>query len=277
MDPPDPPRAVRPALHLESRGAGPRLVLVHGFTQNRLCWGPLAGIFEVDHEVARVDAPEHGRSEGVLSRASFGPGATQDHGDGRALWEAARLLGEAGGRAIYLGYSMGGRLCLHLALSEPERVRALVLIGATAGIENAEERAARAEADGRLADLLERIGVEAFLDDWLRQPLFAGLGPEASCREARLESTAAALAASLRLLGTGVQEPLWDRLGQLRMPVLVVAGERDSKFAALGARMAEAIGPNATLRLIPGAGHAAHLEQPEAFAAAIRPWLQALG
>jgi 2-succinyl-6-hydroxy-2,4-cyclohexadiene-1-carboxylate synthase len=168
---------------------------------------------------------------------------------------------------------MGGRLCLHLALACPDRVRALVLVGATPGIEDAAERAARAAADAELAARIERIGLEAFVDEWLRQPLFAGLGPEAACREERLEGTAAGLAASLRRMGTGAQEPLWGRLGELAMPVLILAGARDAKFAALGERMAAAIGPGATFASIPGAGHAAHLEQPAAVAARVRVWL----
>lgn len=251
-------------LYREAGGAGPRLALVHGFTQSRRCWGPLAAALERDHEVVRIDAPGHGRSSGV----SVG------------LWEAARLLGDAGGPATWLGYSMGGRLCLHLALSRPDRVQRLVLLGATPGIEAPAERAARAAADARLADRIEAIGVEAFVDEWLRQPLFAGLGPGAACREERLESTAAGLASALRLLGTGAQEPLWDRLGELGargVPVLVVVGERDEKFAAIGERMTAAIGGRAELRRIPGAGHAAHLERPDLFVEALRGWLEALG
>lgn len=248
-------------LYREAAGAGPRLVLVHGFTQSRRCWGPLAAALEQDREVVRIDAPGHGRSSGV--KVGFR--------------EAARLLGEAGGPATWLGYSMGGRLCLHLALSRPDLVQGLVLVGATPGIEDPAERAARAAADARLADRIEAIGVEAFVDEWLRQPLFAGLDPGAACREERLESTAAGLASALRLLGTGAQEPLWDRLGELGMPVLVVVGERDQKFAAIGERMAAAIGGRAELRWIPGAGHAAHLERPEAFVEALRGWLATLG
>jgi pimeloyl-ACP methyl ester carboxylesterase len=95
--------------------------------------------------------------------------------------------------------------------------------------------------------------------------LFAHLGPEAAARHTRLENTAEGLAASLRLAGTGAQVPLWDRLAELAMPVLLVAGEHDAKFRALAERMAAAIGTNATVALVTGAGHAAHLEQPDAF------------
>ena len=168
---------------------------------------------------------------------------------------------------------MGGRLALHLALARPDLVQGLVLIGATAGIEDQPERAARRAADEQLAAELERDGVALFLERWLAQPLFASLPPEAAGLDDRLRNTAAGLASSLRLAGTGTQQPLWDQLAELSMPVLVVAGERDDKFSAVGSRIAEAIGPNATFALVPGAGHACHLEQPDEFLRVLRGWL----
>src|SRR5690606_16752708 len=143
------------------------------------------------------------------------------------------------------------------------------------GIEDPAERDARRAADERLADRIEELGVAAFLDEWLAQPLFAGLPPEAACREARLENRAADLAASLRHCGTCTPAPPWDRLAGLSMPVLCVAGEDDAKFAAIARRMVEAIGPGATLALVPGAGHTAHLEQPAAFWSILSDWLEA--
>ncbi len=135
------------------------------------------------------------------------------------------------------------------------------------------ERAARRAADEQLATELERDGVAQFLERWLAQPLFASLPPEAAGLDDRLRNTAAGLASSLRLAGTGTQQPLWDQLAELSMPVLVVAGERDDKFSAIGSRIAEAIGPNATFALVPGAGHACHLEQPDEFLPVLREWL----
>jgi 2-succinyl-6-hydroxy-2,4-cyclohexadiene-1-carboxylate synthase len=147
-----------------------------------------------------------------------------------------------------------------------------VLVSGTAGIDDADGRAARRASDEALADRVERIGVEAFLDEWLSLPLFAGLDATTDGRAARLENTAAGLASSLRLAGTGTQVPLWDRLGSLTMPVLVVAGERDEKFVALAHRLAGAI-PGADLAIVGGAGHTVHLEQPDAFLRVVLPWL----
>jgi len=247
-------------LHVEREGVGPRVVLVHGFTQTGRCWGDEVTALAADHEVLRVDAPGHGGSADV--RAD--------------LVRGARLLGEAGGRAAYVGYSMGARLCLHLAVRAPELVRGLVLIGGTPGLEDDAERAARRAQDQHTAERLRAGGLDAFLASWLDQPLFAGLPPNRRFTDERQANTVEGLASSLELAGTGSQDSLWDRLPSLTMPVLVVAGALDSKFADIATRMAAAIGDRATLALLPGAGHAAHLEQPASFLAALRPWLTQL-
>src|SRR3954464_6657144 len=134
-------------LHAEVDGRGPRLVLVHGFAQNRRCLGPVAADLAGGHEVGRVDAPGHGLS------SSFHAG----------LRTGARLIADQGGEATYVGYSMGARFVLHLALANPVRVHRLVRIGGTAGIDDDEARAARKRNDDALADRLEREGVDAFL------------------------------------------------------------------------------------------------------------------
>jgi pimeloyl-ACP methyl ester carboxylesterase len=148
-------------------------------------------------------------------------------------------------------------------------------VGATGGIDDPAERGARRQADERLADEVGRDGVAAFVDRWLAQPLFAGLDEAVQFREERLANTAEGLASSLRLAGTGTQEPLWELLGAIDVPVLVVAGEHDAKFSALGRHLVDAIGPNAELAVIAGAGHTAHLEQPDPFLARLRAWLAA--
>jgi 2-succinyl-6-hydroxy-2,4-cyclohexadiene-1-carboxylate synthase len=251
-----------PALHRVTRGgSGGRVVLVHGFTQTLATWGAVSERLPGGWEVVRVDLPGHGRSGGI--RVGFE--------------EAAGLVGAAGGAGAYVGYSLGGRLCLRLALDRPDLVRALVLVGASPGIADPGERAARRAADGRLADELERDGVAPFLDRWLAGPLFATLPAEAAGRTGRLANTAGGLAYALRRLGTGVQEPLWDRLADLRPPALLVAGERDPKFTALARRMAAVIGPSARVAVVAGAGHAVHLERPAELAALVEEFLGAPG
>jgi len=121
------------------------------------------------------------------------------------------------------------------------------------------------------------VGLEKFLEGWLGQPLFAGLPPDRLFRSERLENTVSGLVASLEHAGTGSQEPSWHELHELAMPVLVLAGAEDAKFAALAERMAVEIGSNADVALIDGAGHAAHLEEPDRFLAIVQPWLGAHG
>ena len=188
-------------------------MLVHGFTQTGRSWDRVAARLAERHTVVTVDAPGHGESGAIRADVPA----------------AAALLGAAGGPATYVGYSMGGRLCLHLAVDQPELVRRLVLVSATAGIDDAAERATRRQADEQLAASIERDGVDAFLDRWLALPLFATLPRDAAGLDDRRRNTADGLASSLRLAGTGTQEPLWDRLPELPMPVLLVAGALDDE------------------------------------------------
>jgi 2-succinyl-6-hydroxy-2,4-cyclohexadiene-1-carboxylate synthase len=211
--------------------------------------------------VVRVDLPGHGGSGAV--RAGFG--------------EAAGLVGEAGGAGVYAGYSLGGRLCLRLALDRPDLVRGLVLVGASPGIADPGARVVRREADEALAAGIERDGVAAFLDRWLAGPLFATLPEAVAGRTERLANSAGGLAYALRRLGTGAQSPLWERLAGLGPPALLVAGALDAKFAGIARDMAAAIGPAARVALVPAAGHAVHLERPDAMAALLAEFLDDLG
>ena len=251
-------------LATESLGASltwPRFVLAHGFTQNARCWGEFGQLLGSSHETTAIDAPGHGQSG-------------HDHAD---LHEAGALILEAGGPAHYIGYSMGGRMMLHGALGDRiGEIRSLVLIGATAGIDDDDERAARADADRRLADDIRSLGTPAFIDRWLAGPLFAGLTDEQSCRAKRLENSAEGMAASLEHCGTGAQEPLWDRVGEIEIPVLVLAGAADTKFSELGERLASAIGANARFQTVHG-GHAVHLENPADTAHTVLRWVDEVG
>ena len=224
-----------------------RLLLLHGFTATGRSWAPVRRLLDGQRYPA-VLAPD--------LRAPSIP-------------DQVAQLRQSEPYAL-CGYSMGGRIALHLALSRPDLVARLVLVSATAGIEDAAERAARRAADERLAEEVERDGAEAFARRWAAGPLFAGQPPEVAraAHEDRLRSDAATLAASLRGLGTGVMEPVWDRLHELTMPATILAGEHDPKFRTIGERLAREL-PEGRLRVVPGAGHALHLERPEAVAAAL--------
>jgi 2-succinyl-6-hydroxy-2,4-cyclohexadiene-1-carboxylate synthase len=235
-----------------------RVRLVHGFTQTGASWEPVARRLEaLGHEVVMPDVAGHGRASA----------ARVD------LWGAAELLAADAGDAVWVGYSMGGRIVLHLALAHPDLVQRLVLVSATAGIRDAAERDRRRHDDDVLAAGLERDGVEAFLDRWLDSPLFASLPRDRAGIEHRLTNTAEGLASSLRLAGTGAQEPLWGRLGDVRAPALIVCGAEDAKFAALGHELAAGL-RQASFVAIPRAGHAVPWEQTDAFVDAVDGWLR---
>jgi 2-succinyl-6-hydroxy-2,4-cyclohexadiene-1-carboxylate synthase len=225
-----------------------RMVLVPGFTQTAAAWDPVRAHLPGEIEAAPVDVPT-----------------------GLGFVETAAAIGDAGGVAVYVGYSMGGRLCLRLALDRPGVVRGLVLLSSSPGIADDAERAARREADEKLAREVERDGVDAFLDRWLRQPLFATLPPDAAgLEERRAGNTVTTITHALRVLGAGAQEPLWGRLPDLEPPLLPVAGTLDEKYVDIAFGMAARVGPNVHPVLIGGAGHAVHLESPEQVASVLR-------
>lgn len=239
-----------------------RFVLAHGFTQTARSWTTLEPLLAQripGLETVAVDLPGHGES---TLRADAD------------LWASAAELVAVGGPATYVGYSMGGRVALHAAIAHPGEVRALVLIGATAGIVDDDERAERVAADERLAGHIERVGVAAFIDEWLTNPLFAGLTDATAQRPDRLRNTSTGLATSLRSTGTGNQEPLWSRLGEIACPVLILVGERDQKFTTLGRQLVAGL-PDASIAVIADAGHSVHLEQPGPTADAIASWHRA--
>ncbi|MGI8413249.1 MAG: alpha/beta fold hydrolase, partial [Solirubrobacteraceae bacterium] len=169
-----------------------------------------------------------------------------------------------------VGYSMGARIALHVALALDDRVGRLVLVGGSPGIDDPHERAARRGADERLADEFEVLSIEELAGRWAATPVLGGQPPAvaAAAHADRLRSTPEGLARALRGLGTGVLPSLWDRLGELRMGVVLVVGERDPKFRAVAARMGDGL-TDARLVVVPGSGHAVHLEAPKAMARVI--------
>lgn len=233
---------------------------MHGFTQTSACWSEFGRLLARSCEVVPIDAPGHGAGAPVVSD----------------LWQAGSDLAARLGGGTLLGYSMGGRIALHAALaghrSSTGGIDRLVLISATAGIDDDAERAARRRADDALADRVEAIGVEEFVDEWLTAPMFSRLPPDPECLAARRSNTATGLAMSLRTCGVGTQDPLWHRLGDLTMPVLIVAGADDEKFTTLAHRLADGIA-HSELAVVPSAGHACHSERPAAVAEIVVDWL----
>ncbi len=239
----------------------PSILLLHGFSNTAGCWARLrAAGLEARFSVLAPDLRGHGSASDVRPVA-LGP--VLDDLDALAPMDEFTLL----------GYSQGGRIALHAALDPVlgPRVRGLVLISASPGIADPAERAARRTADEALAAEVEGMSIAAFADRWARTPVLAGLAPELAleAHADRLGNTPAGLAAALRGLGTGALPSLWERLGELAMPVTLVAGARDAKFTGLAGEMAARI-PHARVVIVAGAGHQVHLEAPAAVAAALQ-------
>ncbi len=223
----------------------PRVVLVPGFSQTAASWRGVGRIVEESCDVVALEVP---------ARETF---AT-----------TANALGEEGGRAVYAGYSMGGRLALRLALDRPDFVSALVLVSSTAGIADEAARRRRITSDEALARSVETYGVHAFLERWLAQPLFATVPPDAPGLRERRGLSAQYLAHCLRVLGAGAMEPMWDRLHELQMPVALVTGRADAKYEKLALAMRERMRGEVVHECLDG-GHALALEQPAALGGVI--------
>jgi len=262
------------ALAAERSGRGPALMLLHGYSGSGRSMEGFARAFQHDFDAIAPDLPGHGRSAERAAGHAYDFDACVD--------DLVATLDATGHRsAHWLGYSMGARLALACAVRYPSRVTSLVLLASRAGIADPGERAARRRADEALAARIEEHGVEAFVDEWLAQPLFATLerlGPEFMARErtARLANDARGLASSLRVLGPAAQPPLFDDLPRVSVPVLLVAGALDERFVAAAHELGRSL-PSAEVCVIPDAGHAAHLEQPEAVLRVVQEFLRRAG
>lgn len=257
--------------NVEVHGDGPPLMLLHGFTGSARTWdaqvvkiralAPAKGGWD-DHSIVVVDLLGHGQTDA--------PTDPERYRMERASEDVCAILDTLGhSRAAVLGYSMGGRLALHLAVECPERVAALVLESGSPGIADPVERQERATRDAQLAMFIEREGVSSFVRRWEANPIFESqrvLPEEArsSLRSQRLQNSSVGLANSLRGMGAGAQEPLWDRLDTVAAPTLLLAGEHDRKYQVLLERMWDRL-PRVGAAVIPDAGHAVHLEQPDGY------------
>ncbi len=237
------------------------IVLLHGFTGSGRDWEAVAEHLP-ERRMLAPDLPGHGNT--ALDGVSF-----REAGD--AVVAAAAALGAS--RFHLVGYSMGGRLALYVALAHAERVASLVLESASPGLLDAAARAQRREADERLACFAEREGIVAFVDRWERTPVLAAEAQLSDAerrklRQRRLCCRPQGLAASLRQMGTGSQPWLGERLRELHRPVALVVGEGDAKFRQIAAGMAAEL-PRAEIHVAGDAGHNVHLAQPARFAARI--------
>ena len=242
-------------------GEGTPVTLLHGFTQNGRSWMEVISRMPAGWMWIVPDLRGHGETQTRPGAPCTMDACTRDL---ELLWHHLGVP-----RTHLVGYSMGGRLALHVAATRPERILSLLTIGAHAGLDEA-AREGRRQGDEALAQRIEKDGLEAFVNHWSGLPLFAGLerrGPTfvAQVRAERMTNHVAGLACSLRGMGAGVMEPLWDDLSTVSFPSTFVAGQLDHGYVTSARRLASIV-PSGQVEVVPRAGHAVHQERPEAFA-----------
>ncbi len=257
-------------LHSKLSGSGPPITLLHGFTSHGGAWEGVRARLDKSHRVLTIDFPGHGKSPAPRSGYDFAACADD-------VVEAMERSNQTPGTLV--GYSMGGRIALAAALRAPQAIQRLVLESTSPGIENSIEREARRTDDTTLAAEIESTPWASFVDRWMNLPLFRSqhrLGDDALAhsRAVRLDNDRAAVAASLRCLGTGSQPSYWKDLSKLSLPVLLVTGEEDAKFHAIADEMQRRIATS-TRATVPAVGHTTHLEDPDGFLTALTTFLAA--
>jgi 2-succinyl-6-hydroxy-2,4-cyclohexadiene-1-carboxylate synthase len=242
-------------------GEGRPVTLLHGFTQSGRSWREVVAKMPAGWKWIVPDLRGHGETQIWRGSACSMDACTQDL---VKLWDALDVE-----KSHLVGYSMGGRLALHVAARRPERVLSVLTIGAHAGLDE-DARQGRRSGDEALAERIEKDGIEAFVNYWSSLPMFAGLerrGPNyvAEIHAERLRNHVAGLACSLRGMGAGAMEPLWDDLAHADFPCTFVAGQLDHGYVASARRLAATV-PNGRVEIVPRAGHTVHQERPDAFA-----------
>ncbi len=260
--------------HIKQTGSGPALLLLHGFTGSLTNWAPHIPCFSRHFTTVSVDLPGHG--------LTGTPDAPARHRHEQVSSDLVAILEQLGLHRFHLlGYSMGGRLALSLALANPERLHSLVLESASPGLPTAAERSARRQQDEAVARRIEQDGVSTFVAHWEQLPLFANqqqlpADQQTALRQQRLRNSARGLADSLRGAGTGAHPSNWPQLASLGVPALLLTGALDVKFCAVADKMVAA---NLWFRAhrIENAGHCIHLEQPKLFQNAVLNFLNETG
>ncbi|NIK12140.1 2-succinyl-6-hydroxy-2,4-cyclohexadiene-1-carboxylate synthase [Alkalibacillus almallahensis] len=252
--------------HVNVIGEGTPLVLLHGFTGTLATWNEIISYLEVNRQLVLIDLPGHGQTDAKhVSNLSD------------VCHDLKSIIHQLGHNHFdLLGYSMGGRTALMFVHYFPEMVNQLILVGASPGL-SGDKRLEREAQDQKLANMIEREGIESFVDYWERVPLFAtqkrlSSAKQEQIREERLSQAPEGLALSLRTMGTGKQASLWESLGQLTTETLLVVGEEDEKFVLINEQMHESL-QNAQFRKISQTGHAVYLESPKIFGKIVSEFL----
>ena len=241
------------------------LLFLHGFMGDCHEFDEIISLLSEEFYCLAVDLPGHGKTRTTGEDKHY-----RMENIARASIEFLDALDID--RCISIGYSMGGRLALYLALHFPKYFDRVVLESASPGLKTQEEREARVRKDLKLAQELEVEDLSSFLNRWYSQPLFSSMKkyPGFSKMLAqRLQNNAFELSKSLRNLSTGLQPSLWNALRENSVPLLLLVGELDEKFIGINTEMVSSC-KFGRLEIVRNCGHNIHLESPISFARRIR-------
>lgn len=245
----------------------PVMIFLHGFLGSLADWVPLCRRFSNMYQCLLLDLPGHGKTK--ASRAS-------DYTISATAKSLITFLDSREiKRSVLLGYSMGGRLALYLAIHYPHYFERVILESASPGIQNKKDRLIRQKNDADLAAEMAQMRTEEFLQKWYEQPLFSYLRNHPKFNELlqqRMSNSSIYWSASLRGIGTGRQPSLWRKLKNLNMPILILAGEKDRKFRYIAFQMKE-LNPDFSISVAPRCGHVIHLEDEDRFCKEVNKFL----
>lgn len=252
------------------KGEGEPVILLHGFTGDHTTWKSLQSSLQDSFLVIAIDIIGHGQTDSPSDLTQYKMSEVAN--------QIVQIMDRLEiGQAHLLGYSMGGRLALSVAMLYPERIKSLLLESSSPGLRTKEERKERIQKDELLAQKISKEGVKKFVQLWEKIPLFASQTRlpdqvQQQIRTQRLRNNEIGLANSLKGMGTGKQPSWWDRLDELHVPTLLICGELDLKFCRIAKEMKKLL-PNPHLVQVKGVGHAIHVEEPSKFDTIVRNFL----
>ncbi len=276
------------SYRLDGESSNPVILFLHGFMGDRYEFQPIIATLSQQFYCVAIDLPAHGQTD--LTNQGTDQFTYQDSCysqnsyytidfTARLIVKFLELLNIE--RCFLVGYSMGGRVALYLAINFPKYFRKVILESASAGLRTDLERSDRLARDQQLADKLENLEAgdfRLFLENWYQQKIFSNLRSHSNfpqLLEQRLQNSPIELAKSLRDLSTGRQPSLWEKLPEIEIPLLLLVGELDAKFVQINQQMAQ-VCKFSQLDIIPNCGHNIHFENPNIFTGKIQTFLETI-
>ncbi len=250
----------------------PLILFLHGFMGNIDEFDEAIKLLSNEFSYLTLDLPGHGKTQ-VLDHDEYYTMANTAEAL-IALLDKLKIS-----QCFLVGYSMGGRLALYLTRYFPERFIKVILESASPGLATDTERVVRIKNDSQIANKLSRSvdkkDFATFLDNWYKQSIFGNIKNHPqykSMLENRLQNDPLELVKSLHFMGTGSQSSLWEEIGKIKIPLLLLVGEYDEKFIAVNQKMVDKC-EMMQLKVIDDVGHNIHFENTLAFVKNVKEFL----